>query len=127
MANDVHVRVNRATRVSTVHAESMRNAEPFAPFAVALGPGPALVPVEMPDDEDGEPDYGFLVLEATKTRAKTMRELCDEIGHSRTVLGPTVQRLLATGSLVAVPGPTGGRGKPAVAYGRAGHSDIAVN
>lgn len=118
LGNDVHVKYNRKTRIASVYCESMRNAEPFAPFAVTMGLDGALVPTELPDDEeDDEEDYGTQVLDALKPGAKTVRELRDLTGLGRAALAPTIQRLKATKEVIEVGERAGGRGKRAMQYG----------
>jgi hypothetical protein len=117
MANDVHVCYDRKTRIATVRCESMRNAEPFEPFAVAMGRGGALVLVDVPDDDEERDDPGATVLHALRDGCKTVAQIIDLSGLTQRQVRPTLARLVATRAVIELPGQRDGTvGRSALRY-----------
>jgi hypothetical protein len=120
MANEVHVKYDRKSRVATVHCESMRNAEPFTNFAVTMGRDGALVLCDLPEDaeDEEEQDCSEAVLHSLDAGAKMIKEIVDCTGLARLEVRGILGRLQAMRLVCIVGERNVGRGRPAQLYGR---------
>jgi hypothetical protein len=123
--NVVQIKHDRATRISVVTCDSMRNAEPFAPFAVTVARNGALRATEMPDgdeEEDERPDHGPAILGALRSGGKSVGELCAATELSARQVRYALKALVVREDVIDT-GQTRrtATGKPAVVYGLAAH------
>jgi len=105
--NVIMVHRNHNTGVATVRAESMRNAENFAPFSVMMGPDEALQLADGVSVEAGQDDR---IIHALDDGDKTVAELVEATGLTESKVRAQVERLAQTGKIIAVDERQGAKG-----------------
>lgn len=121
-ANYIQVKKDRQSGVAVINCDSMRNAEPFEPFAVVMGKDGALRLTEVPEqDEPSEPasNHGVSILKALDQGGRTIAELAAATSLSERQVRPVVKRLLAAEVLVELGDRETSAGVRPMVYGRA--------
>lgn len=124
-ANTINIVRDRQSGIAIVKCDSMRNTEPFAPFAIAMGRDGALRMTDVPErDDEDEPDRGGMILDALRTGALTTAQIATATDLSTKQVRAVLKRLVLAEIVVEAGEWKPDTGKPATLYGLAASPTI---